>query len=187
MTNTFFKNSKNLVGVFLLFVLTLSISSCELFDKATKVEFDMDFNSEVKVPPSSGLNLPFDLFTPNITTNSESTFGIQNTQKELIESVNLTSMVLTITSPSSQRFDFLKEITLYINAEGLGETQIAFAEDIPDNIGTELVLTITANNLRDYIVKDKFTIRVETVTDKTVNQEVKIDVSSKFHVVADVL
>jgi hypothetical protein len=186
MINTFFKSSKNLVGVFLL-LLTISISSCELFDNATKVKFDMEFNSEVKVPPSSGLNLPFDLFTPNITTNSESTFGVQNTQKELVETVNLTSMVLTITSPSSQRFDFLKDITLYINADGLGETEIAFAKDVPDNIGTELELTVTGNNLRDYIVKDKFTIRVETVTDKTVNQEIKIDLGSKFHIIADVL
>jgi hypothetical protein len=96
-------------------------------------------------------------------------------------------MVLTITSPSSQRFDFLKDITLYINADGLGETEIAFAKDVPDNIGTELELTVTGNNLRDYIVKDKFTIRVETVTDKTVNQEIKIDLGSKFHIIADVL
>lgn len=105
MTNTFFKNSKNLVGVFLL-LFVMSISSCELFDNATKVKFDMDFNSQVEIPSSSGLNLPFDLFTPEITTNSESTFGVQNTQKELVETVNLTSLVLTITSPSSQRFDF---------------------------------------------------------------------------------
>jgi hypothetical protein len=186
MINAFFKDSKNLVGVLLL-LITISISSCELFDQATKVEFDMEFSSEVKVPPSSGLNLPFDLFTPNITTNSESTFGVQNTQKELVETVNLTSLVLTITSPSSQRFDFLKDITLYINADGLGETQIAFANDIPDNIGTELELTVVANNLRDYIVKDKFTIRVETVTDETINQEVKIDIDSKFRIIADVL
>lgn len=69
----------------------------------------------------------------------------------------------------------------------MGETEIAFADNIAENIGNELELTVTENNLRDYIVKDKFTIRVETVTDKTVNQDVKIDVDSKFHIVADVL
>lgn len=187
MTNTFFNKSKNLLGALSLLLITISISSCELFDQATKVEFDMEFGSSVKIPSSSGLNLPFDLFTPDITTNSESTFGIQNTQKELVETVNLTSMVLTITSPSSQRFDFLKEVTLYIDADGLGEVQIAYAENIPDNIGNELELTVAGNNLKDYITKDKFTIRVKTVTDKTVNQEVRIDIDSKFHIIADIL
>ena len=85
MTNIFFSKSKNLLGALLLLLITISISSCELFDQATKVEFDMEFGSSVKIPSSSGLNLPFDLFTPEITTNSESTFGIQNTQKELVD------------------------------------------------------------------------------------------------------
>lgn len=187
MTNIFFSNSRNLLSVFLLAVVVIGSSSCELFDKATEVEFDMDFKSQVEVAPSSGLNLPFNLFTPEITTNSESTFGIQNTQKELVETVNLTSLVMTITSPSSQRFDFLKSIKVYIDADGLGEVEIASATDIPDNVGNELALTVAANNLRDYIVKDEFTLRVETVTDKTINQTVEIDIDSKFHIIADVL
>lgn len=186
MTNTKIKSNK-VLSVLLVLVTIIGFSSCELFDEATKVEFDMSFKSQVEVPPSSGLNLPFDLFTPEITTNSESTFGVNNTQKELVETVNLTSLDLTITSPSSQRFDFLKEITIYINADGLGEVEIAYANDIPENIGNELELIVTANNLRDYIVKDEFTLRVETVTDETINQEVEIDVDSEFHIVADVL
>ena len=105
MTNTKIKSNK-VLSVLLVLVTIIGFSSCELFDKATEVEFDMTFKSQVEVPPSSGLNLPFDLFTPEITTNSESTFGVNNTQKELVETVNLTSLNLTITSPSSQRFDF---------------------------------------------------------------------------------
>lgn len=187
MTNTIFKNSRNLLSILFLAVMAFGITSCELFDQVTKVEFDMSFNSEVEVPASSGLNLPFNLFTPDIETNSEATFGINNTEKELVETVNLTSMDLTITSPNDQRFDFLEEITIYIKADGLDEIQIAYAENIPENIGNELSLTVTGNNLRDYIVEDEFTLRVNTVTDKTINQDVKIDVASEFHVIADVL
>lgn len=187
MTNTFFSNSRNLLNTLLLALFVVGFSSCELFDKATEVEFDMAFKSQVEVPATSGLNLPFNLFTPSITTNSESTFGVNNTQKELVETVNLTSLIMTITSPSSQRFDFLEEITIYIDADGLGEVEIASATDIPDNIGNELTLTVSENNLKEYILKDEFTLRVKTVTDQAVNQDVKIDVDSKFHVVADVL
>lgn len=187
MTNTILKNSRNVLSIIFLALMAFGISSCELFDKATKVEFDMDFVSQVEVPASSGLNLPFDLFTPEVETDSEAKFGVNNTKKELVESVMLTSMNLTITSPSSQRFDFLDEITVYIKADGLDEIQIAYAENIPDNIGTELELTVTGNNLKDYIAKDDFTLRVNTITDKTINEKVKIDVDSKFHVIADVL
>lgn len=187
MTNTFFKDKKSLWSLLLMSMMILGFASCELFDRATKVEFDMSFSSEVEIPSSSGLNLPFNLFTPAIETNSESTFGINNTNKELVETVNLTSMNLTITSPNDQRFDFLDEITIYIEADGLDEIQIAYAENIPENIGNELELTVTGNNLRDYIVEEEFTLRVKTVTDQTINEDIEIDVDSEFHVTADVL
>lgn len=187
MTNTIFRNSRNLVSILFLAIMAFSITSCELFDEATKAEFDMSFTSSVEIPSSTGLNLPFNLFTPEIETNSEATFGVNNTKKELVETVTLTSMNLTITSPNDQRFDFLDEITVYIKADGLDEIQIAYAENIPENIGNELELTLTGNNLRDYIVEDEFTLRVNTVTDQAITEDIDIKVDSDFNVIADVL
>lgn len=171
--------------ILVLAAILIPFTSCEKVDEFTM--FDMNFSSSISVPASSGLNLPFNLFSPDMETNSETTFGSNNTNKELIEEVTLTEMKLTITSPNNQRFDFLESITLYINADGLGEVEIASATNIPDNIGTELTLTPTENNLKEYITKDKFTIRANTVTDEFINEDININIDSKFHVDAKVL
>lgn len=171
--------------VLVILAALIPFTSCEKVDEFTM--FDMDFSSSIVVPSSSGLNLPFDLFTPDMETNSEAQFGVENTNKELIEEITLTEMKLTLTAPSDQRFDFLESLTIYINADGLSELEIASVTDIPETIGTELVLTPTGNDLKEYIKKDKFTIRAKTVTDKFIDEEVHITIDSKFHVDAKIL
>lgn len=174
---------KNLFLVVMV-VLGCSMTSCDL-DQYT--QFDMDFTSSVTVPASSGINLPFNLFTPEVTTNSEATFGSNNTNKDLLEEVKLTQMTMTITSPNDQRFDFLNEIRIFIDADGLSEIEIAFKENIPETIGTELELDVNGNDIQEYLKKDKFKLRVETVTDEFISEDVQIEVYSKFRVDAQVL
>ena len=161
----------------------ISFSSCDV-DKYT--QFDMEFNSSVTVPQSSGLNLPFNLFTPDMTTNSSTTFGINNTNKELIQEITLKSMNLDITQPGDRDFDFLEEIHIYISAEGLSEIEIASKTDIPADVD-QLDLDINGNDLKEYIKKDKFQLRVEAKTDEFLDNDVNIDVMSVFFVDAEIL
>lgn len=188
MKNTIFKfnQTRGLLGL-LLVTFTLFMVSCGDDNDPTTVEFELDYTSSISVPASSGLNLPFDLFSPNVTTNAESTFGSNNTNKDLVSRVTLSSLVATITSPNDQRFDFVDDITLYISADGLGEVEIASVTDVPDNIGTTLEFTTTGNNLKDYIVKDKFKIRAEVTTDKNTTEDIDIELDSKFMVLADII
>lgn len=173
------------LGITLFTVMALVFSNCEIFPLTTS--FDLAYTSSVTVPKTGGLNLPFDLFTPEVTTNSESQFAVNDTRKDLLEEVTLTQMTLTITSPSSQRFDFLKEMSVYLNAEGLSEIKIASADNIPENIGATLEMDVVENDLKEYIKKDKFSLRVETVTDKTISEDVDIDIFSNFFVRANLI
>lgn len=146
----------------------------------------MEFNSSITVPASSGINLPFDLFTPEITTHSESTFGSNNTSADLVESIKLKAMNLDITAPGDRDFDFLNSIKIYIDADGLSELMIASLTDIPADVDN-IDLIVNDNDLKDYLTKDKFKLRVETVTDEFLSNEVDIDVRSTFRVDASVL
>lgn len=170
------------VSSLLLLILT---SNCESLDNLT--QFNLEYSSSVTIPPTTGLNLPLNLFTPEMETDSESEFAIHNTNKDLIEEINLTEMMMTITSPNNQRFDFLNEISVYINAEGLSELKIAEAKDIPENIENELNLNTLENDLSEYIKKDKFSLRVNTITDKLISQEIDINVFSNFFVDAQII
>jgi hypothetical protein len=173
---------KKLIFLALGFVV-FGFTSCDLNEFTT---FEMDFTSSVTVQKSSGISLPFDLLTPDMTTNSSSTFGTNNTNKELIQEITLKSMVLDITAPGDRDFDFLEEIHIYIQAEGLSEVEIAFKTNIPSDID-RLELDVNSNDLKEYIKKDKFNLRVKTTTDEVLNDDVNIDVKSVFFVDAEVL
>lgn len=188
MTNRIFKfNFTKGLSSLLLITFTLFIISCGDDNDPTTIEFGLDYTSSITVPANSVISLPFDLLSPSITTNAESTFGSNNTNKDLIKEVSLSSLVGRITSPSNQRFDFVDDIKLYISADGLSEIEIASVVNVPDNIGTTLEFTTTGNNLKDYLVKDQFKIRAEITTDKNITEEVNIELDSKFSVLADLI
>ena len=175
---------KKLIFTLSMFALILT-SACNKINDA--LTFQLDYTTKVSYSPSSGINLPFDILTPEITTNSETEFSSRNTNKDLIDKVTLKELKMTITSPSNQRFDFLSSVEVYIQASGLGELKIAEITNVPDNIGTVINLTVAGNDLAPYIKKDKFTLRAKTVTDKTISKQINIDIYSNIEVKAKLL
>ncbi|MCB9263228.1 MAG: hypothetical protein H6607_12710 [Flavobacteriales bacterium] len=166
----------------LLFFISIVylLGGCKVADKFT--QFDMEYKTTAIVKSASGINLPFDILTPDVESNSESTFEVNDTRKDLIEEIKLKHLDLLITSPDGQNFDFLKSIAIYISADGLNEIKVAWKDDIPDGMGNNLVLETTENDLKEYIKKDKFNLRLNTVTDKVITNDVYIDVNSIFFV-----
>ena len=167
------------------FVSITFATGCKKIDEL--LTFQLGYTSKVSIGPTTAINLPFDLLTPAITTNSQTEFSSRNTNKDLIDKITLKQLNLTITSPTDQRFDFLASVEVFIQADGLGELKIADNTNIPDNIGNTLTLTVAANDIAAYIKKDKFTMRVKTVTDKSISRQVNIDIFSEFEIKAKLL
>jgi hypothetical protein len=74
------------------------------------IRFKINYETSFDVLSGNILNLPFDLFTPDITTNSEAEFAANDTRVDKIQEIKLESLNLTITAPQGQNFDFLKHI-----------------------------------------------------------------------------
>jgi hypothetical protein len=161
------------------------LTGCKKIDELT--QFYIEYNEEVVIPASTGISLPFNILTPDIETNSEATFESNNTNKDLIEEIVLTKLDLTLTSPSNEDFSFLESIGIYINADGLDEKRIAWQDDVPDNAGAILTLFTSPDDIKEYIKKDKYTLRVNAVTSEALAQDHSINVYSKFFVDAEVL
>lgn len=176
----------NKLFLFALLIGLVSFSSCEKLDKEF-TQFELKYTSKVTIDNGSILNLPIDILTPETTTNAEAEFEVNDTRKDLVEEITLTSMNLKVTSPDEQRFDFLKSIHVYINADGLSELEISFKDPVPEDVGDSLELDINENNLREYILKDRFSLRVEVVTDKVTGSDVEIDVESTYYVDAKLI
>lgn len=172
--------------IILLLTLSSVFLSCkDALDRFTV--FNLDFRETVTIQSNTGLNLPFNIFTPDITTNSEASFANNKTRKDLIEDIRLKQMKLTIIEPTSGNFGFLKSISLYLNADGLPEVLIGSKDNIPNNIGNVLELDISDADLKEYIKKDKFSIRLTTVTDEVITKDYQVEIYSQFRVNAKIL
>ena len=167
------------------FMILLLVAGCKKIDKLT--QFEMEYNETVVIPTSTGINLPFNLISPDIKSNSESTFSVNNTHKDLVEEIKLTKLDLTLSSPSNGDFGFLKSIEIFISAEGLSEEIIAWKENIPSDVDKYIELETAETDLKEYIKKAEFTLRLSTVTDETLTSDHYIDIHSLFFVDAKVL
>ncbi|MEX0981447.1 MAG: hypothetical protein WD577_06395 [Bacteroidales bacterium] len=149
--------------------------------------FDLKYDESIVIPATLGVNLPFNMFTPKIESDSESEFAVNDTRKDLIEEINLTTLELTITSPSNGDFSFLESIIIFLEADSLPEIEIASREDIPNDTGNFLEMNTSDMDLQDYIKKDNFRLRVNTVTKKMIGSDHHIAIHAVFFVDAKVL
>lgn len=171
---------------YLLFIISsFLLPSCQKLSELT--QFEMVYNESVVIPKSTALSLPFNLMTPEVASNAESTFAVNDTRKDLVEEIVLTQLELKLTAPENGNLGFLKSIEILIAAEGLEDTKIAWKDPVPKAAGKSLVLDCTGANLKDYIVKDAFKLKVNTITDELLTADHHIDLKAVFFVDARIL
>jgi hypothetical protein len=163
----------------------LILASCKKLKELT--HFNLTYNCETTIQSGAATMLPFDAFTPEITTQSESEFEGHKTTRHLIESVKLSEMTLTIISPEGRNFDFLNDLEIFISADGQEEMLIAEKHNIPDAVGSQLILEVRQDELKPYLTGEKYKLRLRVTTDKLINQDVGVRITSTFRVDANVL
>lgn len=175
---------KKIIILSLIAIGFVGMYSCKKLDKLTT--FHLEYKSAVTVPANSVINLPLSLASPDITTNYQSNFENNNTNKDLIEEIKLDKMNITVKAPQGTNLDFLKSVEVYISAEGLDEIRVASKFDIADGL-TSLDLDYISDNLKDYVLKDTIKLRVKAITDKTTTQDRDLEVLTRFWVNAKIL
>lgn len=166
-------------------VVLSAFPACKKLHQLT--QFYMDYDASYTYSAGVPLNLPLTLNTPDVTTNAEEQFAINDTRKDLIESILLKQLTLHITSPSTATFSFLKSVEVYISADNLPEVRIAHKENIPDNAGTQLEMDLEEVELRDYVKADAFNLKIVSTTDQLITSDVSVNIYSKFFVDAKIL
>lgn len=144
-------------------LILFGISSCQKakdqIDQLT--EFDIPYSNNIVVPATTLNNTvsataPIDIKTPDVPTNSSSLFSSNKTSADLISEIKMKS--LTISVPSGN-LDFLKSVSIYINATGLAEALVASKTIIPTG-QTSVTMDMGDVNIKDYIKKDNISFRV---------------------------
>ena len=148
--------------------------------------FEVKYSQSLPINAFLSLNLPFDIPTPEITTNSSTSFENNNTQKDLVQKIWLKSLQMNVVKPVGEDFSILKTIKIYISAEGESEELIAWLDNVPAT-ATTISLTVTNADLKRFIIKDKISLRTNITTDEVNARDYEVKVDANFTVDAKIL
>ncbi|MCF8338375.1 MAG: hypothetical protein K9I74_10390 [Bacteroidales bacterium] len=165
--------------------LAMTLSSCDEVDELLTFTFNNETNFTIENQTET--DVPFDIPTPDITTNSSQEFKNNNTASDLVKEINLNQMTLTITSPDDFTFSFLKSLQIYISTDEEDETEIAYKDDIPEDATSIEMETHGDKDLSPYVKGDTYDLRFEAVIRKVITQDVTIKAEMEYKVRADPL
>jgi len=175
------KFAKKLLAALILLVY---LAGCEAIDELTI--FTMDYYIETTISSAAGVNLPFNLYTPAISTNSSSEFELKDTRKDLIEEIKLQSLQLEVSLPENGDLSFLQSIEIYANGDGLEEKLIAWNNSVNTSEKT-VALETTTDDLQQYLKLDVISLRIHTTVKKILLTDYIIQIHTEFLVNAKIL
>lgn len=164
------------------FLLSLSLTSCDAVDDL--LTFTITNEASIKIKSSSPINLPSEIITPDVTTNSSAEFQNNKTKASLVKDVKIKSLKLTISDPSDKTFTFLKSIHLYISTTDSDEIELASQDNINSSSNT-IDLVCTDARLDQYIKADSYKIRTQVTLKETLTKDVTVKAKMNFRVTAD--
>ena len=160
------------------------LSACKK-DNLT-VTFTTDHEFDFVIEKTSILNLPFNVPSPDVEVNHEGKYEANDTRVDKIQEAKLNYLNLEIKDPADETFSFLKDIYLYIKADGQSEVLFASKEDI-DNSSQKIELNINDVDFAPYLKSGDFSVRTQVVLDETLSNDVTVTTSFEFRVVSKVL
>ena len=167
-------------GILTIIFLTVLTYCKEVQELLT---FTISDETEFTVESTSPLNLPIEIATPTVTTNSNQKFENNNTKASLVKDVKLSELRLTVTNPSGKTFSFMKSVHIYISTDQNSEIELAYLDEFPANVGS-VTLNTTDKKLDAYVKASSYNLRTRIVTDETLTQPVDIKVDLTFKVTA---
>ena len=160
----------------------LLLGSCK---KALGIlDFDVNDTGTVQLPatgplPGAVLVLP----GATLSSTSTATFAANNTTADYVQDARLKRLVLTVTDPTAQNFDFLKSINIYISKDATGTSKnlLASLDAVPTG-QTTLELKPSDNPVDGYLRNSSYALFVEAELAQPLRQNTTLRVDSRFSV-----
>jgi len=169
----------------ILFTLLFVLFGCKIIDELT--HFDIEYNYTFTLLSFGGLNPNLDINTNDIENDTESTFEINDTRKDLVEKATLKKFNVTILEPTDAKFTFINKVEIFVKTDELEEKLIAWKENIPSDIGNYLELETTSNDLKRYLTSDAIRVRLKTTSSNPLTEDLLLDLKSTIEVDAKIL
>jgi hypothetical protein len=167
-----------------LLVLLAFLSSCDKIDKL--LTFYIEDSQSVKIATGFPVNVITPVSPLTVPTRSDEKFKNENTSANLVKDVKLDRLTLTVVDPSTENFDFLSSINLYISTDGNDRILLASMDNVPMGVNT-IQLNTTTDKLDKYIKASSYTLSTEARIRKAISKDITIRSESRFKVIADPL
>ena len=168
-------------SITLICLCIFSLNSCRKLRT-----FEMDYSTLLLIPSQTGINLPFNFYSPNIVTNSKARFESEGTSTKYVNTIFLSHLKLTVTNPSTADFDFLNEVQIFISTPNQSEVLIAEKKNIPEEQLKSIICDLKNVNLKDYISDEYYELRIRTVTNQINTQDITIRADQQYTVEAKI-
>jgi hypothetical protein len=164
---------------FFLIAIIMLIASCK--DKAGDTTFNIDVTAEVTLPATHGIELPVDADSEWEETESTSIFESENTEAGLLTSASLKNLQLVLKTPVGGNFNYLDEISVFINAAGLPEIKVANNLDAETGVGILNFEELDVDVL-EYVKSNTIQFRVNYSSDDYESEDHDCEIYSVFEV-----
>jgi len=150
--------------------------------------FDIDYNYTFTLPSFGGINLDnLNIESNDLENDTESTFEINDTRKDLVERATLKKFNVTILVPIDAKFTFINKVEIFVETDALEEKLIAWKDNIPNDIGNYLELETTSSDLKKYLTSDAIRVRLKTTSLSPLIVDLLLDLKSTVEVDAKIL
>ncbi|RZJ91512.1 MAG: hypothetical protein EOO60_07940 [Hymenobacter sp.] len=170
----------------LLTCLLLGAGSCKKI--AELLSFQVSDSSSFTVPGTPFVPPGVTLTIPGVSvpTTAQSTYKNNNTSADYVHDVTLDRLTLTVTNPSTQNFDFLKSISVYIATDAAGSNKVLLASlaNVPTG-QTSISLNPAGNQLDMYLKSNSYTLTTTAELAQTLRQNTEVRADSRFNVHAN--
>lgn len=170
--------------LFVLFFVTILFSAISCKKIADLLTFTVNVENNFTVAASGPLNVPFDILTPQVTTNSTQQFQNNNSDVNKVKDIKLKKVDLQIVSPAGKTFSFLESVHIYISTNASDEIELAYLDNI-STTATAISLTPTSASLDKYVKAPNYSLRTKIVIKQTLTQDVTIKNLCQFQVTAN--
>lgn len=174
---------------FVLLLACFTLLSCNKKETPKAIEFELPYSTSIDMEGSGlTINTPVEFTSPDIVTNISSTLNSYSTNGDNIESVRYTQFNVTAVASQGQNLDFIKSLKLYMKAGGQADILVASNENFPTGI-TTLDLSLMDVNLKNYLLQEKFQVKVIVTPRNPVAQgvTVRINLNQKFKITGKTL
>jgi hypothetical protein len=176
-----FLNKKLLFLSAFITILFLDISCKKIEDLLT---FTVNVENSFTVGASGPINIPIEILTPQVTTNSSQQFQNNNSDINRVKDIKLKKVDLQIINPPGKTFTFLESVHIYVSTNANDEIELAYLDNISSSSNTISLIPTTAS-LDKYVKASSYNLRTKIVTKQALTQNVDIKNLCQFQVTAN--